>query len=136
MRPEGREAVLEEVSRVLQESGQVKLGLVYGSAARNQLGPHSDIDVAVGAGRPLEWNILSQLHRALSDALEREVDLIDLERLEGLLWEILWTEGKVVLWDHDLVVKYAAKAQAFVEDDKPGLMKMIDVRLEKAFGPV
>jgi predicted nucleotidyltransferase len=128
--------VVTVVLSVLNNFPAIKVAVVYGSASRNSLGDHSDVDVAVGAGRPLSFEEKNLLQSRLMMGLEREVDLLDLEKLEGLLWEFLWTEGKFILWDHDLVVKYAGKAQAFVEDVKPNLMKMIDDRLERAFGPL
>jgi len=94
------------------------------------------VDLAVGAGRRLTQVEYQALHTALSATLEREVDLIDLETLTGLLWEFLWTEGCFLLKDHDLIVKYTGKAQAFVEDVKPGMMRIIEHRLKEAFGPL
>jgi len=114
----------------------VKVGILYGSAARDQLRDHSDIDVAVGAGRPLTWDEQRRVHAALCEVTGREVDLIDLEGLTGLLWEIIWTEGLFLLKDHDLIVKYTGKVQAFVEDVKPSLMAIINHRLVKEFGPL
>ena len=136
MRPEGRDAVLKVVAETLKSLDRPAVGIVYGSAARDQLADHSDIDVAVGVGERLDFEARSFLYRRLCDALHREVDLIDLESLEGYLWEPLWDEGKFVLWDHNLVVKYAGKAQAFHEDVKPAWLAMVDHRLEKAFGGV
>lgn len=134
MRLEGRDAILTAVADVLKTLHRPTLGVVYGSAARGQLTDHSDVDVAVGVGQRLEFLDLSRLHGLLCDAVGREVDLVDLESLDGYLWEPLWAEGKFVLWDHDLVVKYAGKVQAFHEDIKPAWQAMIRHRLEKAFG--
>ena len=134
MRVEIREQALVRLKTVCAAFPSIKLALLYGSASRDALQHHSDVDVAVGSGTELTWEERGALHGALEDAFERKVDLIDLETLEGLLWEFLWTDAKFVLWDHDLVVKYAGKAQAFVEDIKPGYMKMVNERLQRAFG--
>ena len=136
MRPQTRDEVVSCVRDVLKGFPDIRLALVYGSAARNQLRDHSDVDVAVGAGVPLSWEVRINLQLVLSDALQRSVDLIDLETLTGLLWELLWTEGVYVLRDHDLIVKYTGKAQSFVEEIKPGMMEMIEYRLAKEFGPL
>lgn len=109
--------------------------ILYGSAARDQLRDHSDVDIAIGAGWPLTGEEHRNLQHAFSQALEREVDLVDLEGLTGLLGEKLWTEGLFLLKDHDLIVKYTGKVQAFVEDVKPAMMATIHHRLVKEFGP-
>lgn len=134
MRASTPEAIVAVIRVVLKNHLDVKVAILYGSVARGQMGEHSDVDIAVGAGRPLDWEAKQALQQDLSEALAREVDLIDLETLEGLLWETLWQDAQFLLWDHDLVVKYAGKVQAFHEDVKPGLMRMIKARLAKAFG--
>ncbi len=135
MRAANRDQVVAVVLRILKDYPAVKLCILYGSAGRDRLREHSDVDLAVGAGRRLSSQELGELQTALSEALERSVDLLDLEALTGLLWEFLWSEGVFLLRDRELLVKYTGKAQAFVEDVKPGLMRMIDHRLEKEFGP-
>lgn len=127
--------VIGAIRDVLTTFPEILVCILCGSASRDHLAPHSDIDVAVGGGRRLSSETLDRLRDALGQACGREVDLIDLEALSGLLWEILWTEGLFLLKDHDLVVKYTGKVQAFVEDVKPALMKTINYRLEKEFGP-
>ncbi|MEI8095203.1 MAG: nucleotidyltransferase domain-containing protein [Spirochaetales bacterium] len=134
MRVETSEQALAVVKEVCRQFPSIKLALIYGSASRNELRPHSDLDVAVSSGSKMPWEVRGKLLMALEDASGRSVDLVDLETLEGLLWEFLWTDAKFALWDHDLVVRYAGKAQAFVEDVKPGYMKMVGERLRRAFG--
>jgi len=136
LRAETKDAVASTVLPVLAGFPEVKVAILFGSAARDQLRSSSDVDIAVGAGHALAWDVKTELQARLSEALEREADLIDLETLEGLLWDTLWSEATFVLWDHDLVVKYAGKAQGFAEDVRPQMMAEIERRLERAFGPV
>lgn len=130
-----RSEVAQAVLAALPAFPFLKVCILYGSASRDQLGPHSDIDLAVGAGRPLSWDEHRQIQLELCEVTGREVDLIDLESLTGLLWELLWTEGVFLLKEHDPIVKYTGKAQSFVEDVKPAMMAMINHRLAKEFGP-
>jgi len=136
VRPDNKDAVVAAITGVLKTFPLIKVAILYGSGSRDQLQAYSDVDVAVGSGNPLAWETKQDLQLRLSEVLDRGVDLIDLETLEGVLWETLWSEGTFVLWDHDLIVKYAGKVQGFTEDVKPQLIAEIDRRLQKAFGPL
>jgi hypothetical protein len=62
------------------ESAKVFL---FGSQARQDARPHSDIDVAVLAEQPLPAAVLARVRQALEDStIPYEVDLVDLSRAE------------------------------------------------------
>jgi len=136
MRVSSRDVTVSAVREVLLNFPAVRLAILYGSAARDHLRLDSDIDLGISTGSRADGDIKQALQLALADRLERDVDLVDLETVEGLLWESLWNDAVFVLWNHDLVVRYAGKVQAFHEDVKPALMATIEARLDRAFGAV
>ena len=70
---------LEEVKRritpILARYG-IKRAAVFGSVARGEAGPSSDVDVMVELHEPLGLFKFAQLNYVLEDALEKKVDLI------------------------------------------------------------
>lgn len=72
----------------------LRLGLLFGSAARGELGPDSDLDVAVLAERVLDPAQKRALIEGLARASGRAVDVVDLATVgEPLLGRIL-AEGR------------------------------------------
>ena len=126
--------VLERLSNYWEKNRDIRLALLNGSAARDQLGAHSDVDIAVATGTVMDSDRKARLQIELAELLGRDVDLIDLETLTGLLQEFLWADAVYLRQDPVLVERYTSRAQAFVEDIKPAMMRMIDYRLKKAFG--
>lgn len=60
---------------------------VFGSVARGQALPHSDIDVAVSFGKPMSSDLRMAVVGIVADVSGRSVDLIDLESAHGLIRE-------------------------------------------------
>jgi predicted nucleotidyltransferase len=60
---------------------------VFGSMARGQALPDSDIDVAVSFGKPMSSDLRMAVLGIVADVSGRSVDLIDLESAEGLIRE-------------------------------------------------
>ena len=99
----------------------VRLALLFGSEARGQARADSDVDVAVLAGE------MHGVAKALSDAIDRDVDVVDLRRagiplLEELLRNsrILYegVPGAAALWHSRTVLQ--------LEIDRPWYARMRD----------
>ena len=65
----------------------VTYATVFGSVARGQARPDSDIDVAVSFGKPMSSDLHMAVLGIIADVSGRSVDLIDLESAEGLIRE-------------------------------------------------
>lgn len=78
----------------LARRSELRLALLFGSAARGELGPASDLDVAVLGGRALSAAHKLELIEGLARASGRPVDLVDLATVgQPLLGRIL-AEGQ------------------------------------------
>jgi len=58
---------------------------LFGSLARGQARPDSDIDVAVSFGKPMSSDLRMAVTGIVADAAGRSVDLVDLESAGGLI---------------------------------------------------
>ena len=65
----------EEVLEVLRQHG-VKRAQLFGSAARNELGPESDIDLLVEFDGPLDYLQLMYISEAIERVTNRSADVI------------------------------------------------------------
>lgn len=73
------------------------LAILFGSRARGNARPDSDVDVAISADPPLSGREESELGAALERAAGTSVDLVDLERAApALRWRIA-RDGIVLL---------------------------------------
>jgi len=81
--PQGME---DRLASRLRAAG-VTYATVFGSVARGQALPDSDIDVAVSFGKPMSSDLRMAVLGIVAEASGRSVDLIDLESAEGLIRE-------------------------------------------------
>jgi predicted nucleotidyltransferase len=90
--------LLSELRRVLRTEHNARLVVLFGSAARGEDGPGSDIDLVLAMREGGLERVLG-LELKLEEALGRPVDLFELEEAEGkpeLLAEIA-NEGRAVI---------------------------------------
>ena len=74
----------------LMSQPDLRLAILFGSVARNEARPDSDVDIAVLAERPLDAARKMSLVEGMADLAGRPVDLVDLSRIgEPLRGEVL-----------------------------------------------
>ena len=86
-----------EIRHVLEDYPQIQLATLFGSAARNQLTDHSDIDIAVASQTALSLDTRLELTDRLTQALHREVDLVDLQSVSGTILAQSLCHSRVIL---------------------------------------
>lgn len=74
----------ERLAGRLRAAGAV-YATVFGSVARGAARPDSDIDVAVSFGKPMSSDLRMALTGLVGEVAGRAVDLIDLEKADGLI---------------------------------------------------
>jgi len=89
-------APIDQIRRVFDETPEVRLAVLFGSAARRSAGPGSDLDVGLslleGAGQ-----VLPALAVALERAAGRRVDLVSLDSAPPLLRFEIARDGVVLV---------------------------------------
>jgi predicted nucleotidyltransferase len=105
--------MLETLQRVLAGDPRIAYALVFGSSARGEAGPHSDLDVAVGlvGNERLDALELGALTAKLEDAAGRPVDLVLLDEAPPGLAYRIFRDGRPILErDRDALVRRKARA--------------------------
>lgn len=88
-----RKEVLSIFTTLIADNDDVDLCILYGSAALDQLSPSSDIDIAVGSKKSLSNDFCMVLSGKLSIATDREVSIIDIEKMEGVILQEVLVKG-------------------------------------------
>jgi predicted nucleotidyltransferase len=107
----------------------VRVALLFGSHARGQARPGSDVDVAiVGA-----WTDVSALAALLSDRLGTEVDVVRLDDEAGVpLLEAVLRDGIVVYEaNRGDAAMWRSRVLAQMETDRPWYRRMRDAWLRR-----
>jgi hypothetical protein len=88
-------SVIENLTRVLEQTPSVRLAVLFGSAAKGALVSDSDIDIAVSLDRDAELS--ATLGVVLARAVDRQVDLVWLDEAPPLLRFEIAREGRVLV---------------------------------------
>lgn len=81
---------------VLASVPDLELALVFGSCARGQAGPESDLDLAIATATPLTAHRRQDLADRLAVLGGRPVDLVDLATAGGPLLASILRHGRVI----------------------------------------
>lgn len=115
--------ILERLRSALRVGPPMRLAVLFGSAARGELRPDSDVDIAIlPVDRALSLRAELDLQVALSRACGRDVDLVRLDLASTLVrWEVarhaekLWAPhpAEVARFIADAASEYLDFAPAF-----------------------
>lgn len=92
--------LLDRVTRALGDEPPLRLAVVFGSVARGQARPDSDVDIGILPADPeLPLSAELDLQRRLEQACHRPVHLVRLDHASTLLkWKVV-NDGRLVLSD-------------------------------------
>lgn len=116
----------------IAEFPELLLVIVYGSFAKGKETANSDLDIAVAGKKPLSTKKRIEVALHLSEAFQREVDLVDLRRAHGLILKEILTQGKVILSKDPLLYAAIMKRYLFDQADfMPLYHRLLKIRREK-----
>ena len=119
---------LQNITTSLENEFLVELALVYGSTARGDFRPDSDVDIAVAGKELIPVDDLADIAARIEKHVGVPVDIIDRRASEGLiLYEAVC--GIPLVDNSDLRAAYMIKALSFKEDFLPQLNAL---RFERA----
>ena len=127
-----REEVSLKLRSVLESKPEVKVCLLFGSAAEDKLRGKSDIDIAVCGDNAFTHDYLAELQLEIAERLEREVDLLDMARLNGIiLKQVITTGKKIINKKPDLLAQYIKKMLYFNEDMLPNYQMILKAKAKR-----
>jgi predicted nucleotidyltransferase len=109
--------ILQSVSHTLASEANLKVALVYGSAATGKLRRDSDVDVAVLFAKPLSMDERLELCERLTATTHREIDLVDLCNLGGEILHQVLTKGRVLIKNDEKAYYSLAKRMVYDRQD-------------------
>lgn len=80
----------------LLERSDVSYAAIFGSFARGQAGPGSDIDILVRFARPKSLLDLVRLERSLAEAMQQKVDLLTEQSVSPYFRDRILRESVVI----------------------------------------
>ena len=106
----------EALRTVLQADPRIAFGLIFGSAARGETTPFSDVDVAIGLkpGEQLDAHAIGELTSQLEQAAGRTVDLVLLDEARPSLAYRAFRDGRLLL-EADRAVRVDRQVRAILE---------------------
>jgi len=116
-----RDELIRELRAILAEEPAVRLALLFGSRARDQAGPGSDVDIAVDA----PGADLFALGARISERIGEEVDLIPLDTASIPMLERLIAEGATAYESQrGRAAAWRARVLGQLETDRPWYRRM------------
>lgn len=129
-------AICRTVAETMAGVNDIKAVIVYGSAAAGTMRADSDVDVAVLFGKPLDMEARLAVWNKLTDALKREVDVVDLYGLGGEILHQILTKGRIVIKNDAQAYFRILQRMVYNEEDfMPQVRKALQARVERfAYG--
>ena len=87
----------EKIKDKLNSFSNIHIGIVFGSYAKDCNRSGSDLDIAVAADKSMANQEMAHIKAQLNIALDKDIDLIDLNSVRGLILREALCEGEVIL---------------------------------------
>jgi predicted nucleotidyltransferase len=128
--------IIKKIREVLSSCHGITICIVYGSAVTGKLNVMSDIDIAVAGNKVLDVNAKLSLTLALSESIGRDVDLVDLRTVSGLIVKNIITKGiRIKCMDKNYFARLIKDTWFFNEDFLPAVRNILYKRARRfAYG--
>lgn len=85
--------IQEKLKNFFDSKPEIILAIIYGSYARGTESETSDVDIAAAMSEVMNLDARLSLQLELSILLKKEVDLVDIRKIKGLIHYKVFTEG-------------------------------------------
>lgn len=110
----------------------IQIAILYGSFARGTETTTSDIDIAIGGSEKFPPKILANLNLELSKLLNREIDIVDLNNINGTILTQILTKSTMLKKENKILYAELIRKMIYFEEDMaPNLRYILDYRREK-----
>ena len=122
-----------DIAKYLLACPDIRLAILFGSLARGCARSHSDMDIAIAGGRPLQAHEKRALIEGLAMLAGRPVDLIDLHSADGLILAQALTTGKILFCADRMLYAMLIKKSLFNNADMMPYHRRILAERRKAW---
>ena len=120
------------IAKGLEGFPSIQFATVFGSYAFDRQVKKSDIDVAVAAEKELTFSEIIELKGSLNNALDKEIDLVDLHAVSGLILKESLSSGCICINKQpELYAKLMKKMLYNQADMMPYYWRILKVRREE-----
>ena len=128
-----RKEIVSNLRTFFSCRAEIEVCLLFGSAAERDLVPaNNDLDIAVCGEKAFDHELLADLQLELSEKFGRDVDLLDMNRLNGLILLKVITKGiKVVNNKPELLAFHIKRMLFYREDMYPNVQMMQKAKLKR-----
>ncbi len=116
-------AVIQAVKTFFESQDDILLVILYGSQVTDHYTPSSDIDIAIAKKNTITFDEKNRLQLELSVVLKKEIDLLDIQNISGLIHYQVLTTGLCIKKKNNeaevLYHKHTMKALYWYEDYYP-----------------
>jgi len=124
--------IIDPIINVLERVEGINLVIIYGSAAAGTMRCGSDVDIAVLLDHVLDATEKLELKGVLEQALLRDVDLVDLSELSGMLLKQILCKGRVVIRRDSLALAELYKRMIYNQADMmPYVIRTLEERQQR-----
>ncbi len=110
----------------------VQTAILYGSFSKGNETAASDVDIAVGGSSLFSPDMLADLILELAKLLNREIDLVDLNRINGTILTQILTKGTLIKRENRVHYAELIKKMIYFEEDMaPNIRYILDYRRER-----
>jgi predicted nucleotidyltransferase len=122
----------EIVQHILDSVPDVIAVYQFGSTARGETRPESDVDIAVLASSPIQAQRRFEIEQELANRLHRDVDLVDLREASTVMRMQVLSTGRCLESRNDLARRqfemYAYSDYARLNEERREILKQITTR--------
>lgn len=87
----------DKIQKVFKEFPEIEIVTLFGSASSGQLQQTSDVDIAVAAKKKISNEIRTDIYMALEESLARDIDIIDLNAVNGYILQKALCGGDIII---------------------------------------
>lgn len=88
--------IIETIKIVIDRHPEITIATVFGSVTKNRMTQNSDIDIGIAGDSVFTFDFKNALMIALSSALSKEVDIVDMRAVSGTILKQALSSGHII----------------------------------------